>query len=155
MTDEQMMATAIENYNNLTKFEKKFLSGWTKWQDRKALSIIKRIEEDEHHQFKVNLGSGHVANIHVPVEEFAQASDSSPDAPTTAPAPLNHSELNTAIQQAIKPLRKDILALQEKRYWQDVLGGIGYIFGLFGIAACTASLKTWNTQSSTPHERVL
>jgi hypothetical protein len=51
MTDEQMMATAIENYNNLTKFEKKFLSGWTKWQDRKALSIIKRIEEDEHHPY--------------------------------------------------------------------------------------------------------
>lgn len=30
-------------------------------------------------------------------------------------------------------LRKDIAQLEQKIYWRDILGGIGYIFGLVGI----------------------
>ena len=51
MTDEQKMNTAIANYCKLSTFEVKFLHSWTRWQDRKALAIIKRIEEDEHHPY--------------------------------------------------------------------------------------------------------
>lgn len=42
-----------------------------------------------------------------------------------------------------------------KFVFESIGQSIGDAILLFGIAACTASLKKWNTQSSTPHERVL
>lgn len=41
---------------------------------------------------------------------------------------------NSISQSEFQQLRKDIAQLQERIYWRDILGGIGYIFGLFGIA---------------------
>ena len=38
-----------------------------------------------------------------------------------------------AVRNETKPLRKEIAAYKEKNDMQSILGGIGYIFGLFGI----------------------
>ncbi len=43
------------------------------------------------------------------------------------------SELRTAVRLETKPLRKEIAAYKEKNDLQTILGGIGYIIGLFGI----------------------
>lgn len=42
--------------------------------------------------------------------------------------------LATQLQQQLAPLNERILALQEKRYFQDIIGALGYILGLFGLA---------------------
>lgn len=38
-------------------------------------------------------------------------------------------------QQALYLLREDIDQLSHKLFWRDILGGIGYIFGVFGLWA--------------------
>lgn len=38
-------------------------------------------------------------------------------------------------------LRADIDQLKNKLYWRDILGGVGYIFGLFGVIALFKSQK--------------
>ncbi|WP_028870309.1 hypothetical protein [Psychromonas arctica] len=43
--------------------------------------------------------------------------------------------LDKAIAKQIKPLRKEIQALKEKSGFRDMIGGIGYIFGLLGLVA--------------------
>lgn len=43
------------------------------------------------------------------------------------------SELRKAVRLETKPLRKEIAAYKEKNDLQTILGGIGYIIGLFGI----------------------
>ena len=43
--------------------------------------------------------------------------------------------LEKAIAKQIKPLRQEIQSLKEKSGLRDILGGIGYIFGLLGLVA--------------------
>ncbi|WP_025565675.1 hypothetical protein [Psychromonas sp. SP041] len=43
--------------------------------------------------------------------------------------------LEKAIAKQIKPLRREISALKEKSGMRDIIGGIGYIFGLLGLVA--------------------
>lgn len=47
--------------------------------------------------------------------------------------PLSYSELQL--------LREDISQLKERIYWRDILGGIGYILGVFGIFALLKARK--------------
>ena len=39
-----------------------------------------------------------------------------------------------AVQRQVRPLRKELTAYREKKNLQDILGGIGYICGIFGLA---------------------
>lgn len=43
------------------------------------------------------------------------------------------SDISSAIRKDIKPLRKEMAAYKEKNDFQTILGGIGYIIGLFGV----------------------
>ncbi|MCV6577202.1 MAG: cobalt ABC transporter permease [Cohaesibacter sp.] len=43
------------------------------------------------------------------------------------------SDLRKAVRLETKPLRKEIAAYKEKNDLQTILGGVGYIIGLFGI----------------------
>jgi len=51
------------------------------------------------------------------------------------------SEIASAIRKDIKPLRKEIAAYKEKNDLQTILGGIGYIVGLFGLGFYFAARK--------------
>jgi hypothetical protein len=51
----------------------------------------------------------------------------------------------TQLQQQLAPLNQRIHALQEKRYFQDIIGALGYILGLFGVAL-------WYKQRAKPTE---
>ncbi|MBZ8135069.1 cobalt ABC transporter permease, partial [Afifella sp. IM 167] len=76
-----------------------------------------------------------------PVSEAGEAA--APDAPAANPAPeaidmealLDEQRrmVTEAVQKQVNPLRRDIEAYKEKRDLQSVLGGIGYILGIFGI----------------------
>lgn len=50
-----------------------------------------------------------------------------------APTP-GHAALEAALSRQLRPLREELLATREALRLQDILGGIGYIFGLAGVA---------------------
>ncbi|WP_415914820.1 cobalt ABC transporter permease [Rhodopseudomonas palustris] len=111
------------------------------------------------HIFHADLSGGHVANIRLDVSDLpaslaAVAADgdaavavapvptgATPSAaapPAGAPGPSAISDAQRAafaeaVRNEIKPLRREIIALKEKNDLQSILGGLGYIVGLFGL----------------------
>jgi nickel transport protein len=100
------------------------------------------------HIFRADLGAGHVAEIRVEKGELPAAlakADATPDVapPVTAapPAPSGPAAMTDAqraivaelIRNEIRPLRREVIAYKEKNDLQSILGGIGYIVGLFGL----------------------
>lgn len=106
------------------------------------------------HIFRGDLGAGHVANITMDGAEVAQlmgqsvASVTPAAAQTQASAPANgplsdqaRAELATMIRNELRPLRQELTAFKNKSDFQSVLGGIGYIFGLFGLGFYIAARR--------------
>ena len=99
------------------------------------------------HIFHADLGGGHVANIRMEVADLPMIASgpSAGSAPVTMAAGTPAGEasgsvtnaqmvaLADAVANEMKPLRREIIALKEKNDMQSILGGIGYILGLFGI----------------------
>jgi len=105
------------------------------------------------HHFEINMGAGHVLKMELPAEELP---DNSNDDVTNnnvhkadanyanqganQPISKNAEKVNTlllekAIAKQLKPLRREIQELKEKSGMRDIIGGIGYIFGLLGLVA--------------------
>ncbi|ALK09886.1 hypothetical protein [Blastochloris viridis] len=112
------------------------------------------------HIFRADLGAGHVAEIRLEKAELPaslakggsriseptgspaaveaqNAAISSAVTPATADAAalseVERSELAELIRNEIRPLRRELIAYKEKNDLQTILGGIGYIVGLFGL----------------------
>lgn len=51
------------------------------------------------------------------------------------------SIVRSAVAQQIRPLQKELRAYKEKVMFRDITGGLGFIFGLFGVAAWLASKR--------------
>lgn len=125
----------------------------------------------QQHVITANLGAGHVANIVVAADEFtvssapdaSAANQAAKDVKTAAAAvttatgttlPANaagaggvsvaelESIVRKAVAQQVKPLQKELRAYKEKVMLRDIAGGLGFIFGLFGVAAWVAAPKT-------------
>jgi nickel transport protein len=109
-----------------------------------TFKATKRIQ----HNFYANLSSGHVFEIALPADELPDTLPGPDGAPVVSAGDVattensqgmiaNQAELQAMIEKAVakqvKPLRQEILALKEKAGMQDIIGGIGYIFGLCGI----------------------
>lgn len=104
--------------------------------------------------FKADLGAGHVAEVAL---SAAQVADVMGVAAVATPVPnavsvaANQPKPNTDQQAVVdqlarlssdlKQLRKEIKHYKEKNDMQTVLGGIGYIFGLFGVAFYMAARR--------------
>ncbi len=108
------------------------------------------------HTFFADLGAGHVAEVTMPAEDVAKimgvAVQNTPAAsPTPAPASegvtvasLSDEErqaIAAAVRDEIRPLRREIAAYREHNDLQTILGGIGYIFGLFGLGFYLAARR--------------
>lgn len=122
------------------------------------------------HVFKVDLGAGHVANMVLDADELTEGVEVSTDIiankpddiamakPTGQSSPqviisgtsISAEELQSlirgAVAQQIRPLQKEIRAYKEKVFFRDITGGLGFIFGLFGVAAWATSRRK-ETQS--------
>ena len=110
------------------------------------------------HIFHADLGGGHVANVRLGVDELpaglkapggtakadggagqpvASATTAVAAAPRTADAsalsPAQRGIVAETVRNEIRPLRREIIAMKEKNDLQSILGGIGYIVGLFGL----------------------
>lgn len=101
------------------------------------------------HVFRADLGAGHVGETVMEAEDVARimgvsvsgtASDTAatpaPGAVTGASAALSEQQrqaIAEALRDEIRPLRREISAYREHNDFQTILGGIGYIIGLFGL----------------------
>jgi len=103
------------------------------------------------HVFRANLGAGHVGEYVMPVADLP-AGLASGDAPTPTPTeavasgadaaegpgmaitPEVTDMIAEAVRNEMRPLRREIAAYKEHHDVQTILGGVGYIFGLFGLA---------------------
>jgi nickel transport protein len=110
------------------------------------------------HRVVVDAGDGHVAEYLVHAEEIpadlpgekppGAAPAARPVAPPAesdaAPSPGHPTPLSDAmagvraeleaLQTQLVQLRRDLAAREDRARWSDVLGGIGYIVGLMGLA---------------------
>jgi hypothetical protein len=104
------------------------------------------------HVFEVNMGAGHKLTMQLPAEELPDITTQKMSVETdnvsrvaieenttlasdniAVQNNITNLQLEKAIAKQIKPLRKEIQALKEKSGLRDILGGIGYIFGLLGL----------------------
>jgi len=111
--------------------------------------------ENVAHTFKADLGAGHVADVTMPVAEVAailgkEAPESAPDQkPATTSGAVTVASLSDAergaiaqaVRDEIRPLRREIAATREHHNLQTILGGIGYIVGLFGLGFYLAARR--------------
>lgn len=108
------------------------------------------------HVFKADLGAGHVGEVEMPAAEVAAllgvaaveeaASQPAPEAAAGAVtvASLSDEErlaIAEAVRDEMRPLRREIAAYREQNDLQTILGGIGYIFGLFGVGFYLAARR--------------
>ncbi|BBU57030.1 hypothetical protein KU6B_32950 [Mameliella alba] len=112
------------------------------------------------HTFRSDLGAGHLANVTMPAEEVARilgvaAPEPAAPAPTTAPAApgvalsdADRTEIARIVRDEMRPLRREIAAYREKNDLQTILGGMGYILGLFGLGFYIAARRQLKSQDS-------
>ncbi|OLQ80590.1 hypothetical protein BIT28_15760 [Photobacterium proteolyticum] len=96
------------------------------------------------YQIRTDAGQGHVATYYISASEFSvDESDmdivvepSGPEASQsqkTVDSTLSKAQVEQAVAKAIRPLREQLDQYEAKVRLHDILGGIGYIFGLFGL----------------------
>jgi nickel transport protein len=104
------------------------------------------------HLFHADLGAGHVADVTMPAADVAKvlgkavaaapasaAADAS--AAPAAPSAIDPEAIAAIVRDEMRPLRQEIAAYKEKNDLQSILGGIGYIFGLFGLGFYLAARR--------------
>jgi len=115
----------------------------------------------------VNAGMGHQAEFVLLKDELSEEDNTSatnnkpastlsgnneaPDASATAtqapPAATSldnnaiRAEVERAVGKAIKPLMRELSSMRAEKSLADIIGGIGFIFGLFGVAMYFKSRK--------------
>ena len=103
------------------------------------------------HRFVADLGQGHVAETTLAVDELpaavtaqadattgaAQAATSTSTAAGATAAAVDATELETlvasAVQRELAPLKRQLTTREQEADLQAVIGGIGYICGIFGL----------------------
>ncbi|WP_293577109.1 cobalt ABC transporter permease [Phaeobacter sp.] len=114
-------------------------------------------EQPVTHVFRGDLGAGHLAEVTMAADEVALILGTAPkSAPVTTgqtSATLNASasaaglsdqaraEIATMLRTELRPLRQELTAYRNSSDLQSILGGIGYIFGLFGVGFYLAARR--------------
>lgn len=109
------------------------------------------------HVFRADLGAGHVAEMTMPAEEVAaimgvaapesDPAETAPDAPAEGAAPAaslteeERAAIAEIVRSELRPLRQEIAAYRTRNDLQTILGGIGYIMGIFGLGFYLAARR--------------
>lgn len=95
--------------------------------------------------FRANLGAGHVGTVEIAADDLPPIGDA---APANAASGVDLAQLTQVIgeqvRREVKPLRQEIFDYKEKNDVQTILGGLGYILGLFGIGFYVAGRRKAN-----------
>ena len=97
------------------------------------------------HLITVDGGDGHsatatVAAADLPASLPAGAAAAAAVTPQ-APPPAEMDAVEAAVARQIRPLRQQLDAYEDKLRLHDILGGIGTIFGVFGVLAWIAARR--------------
>lgn len=95
--------------------------------------------------FYADLGAGHIAKVDLPAAELNLSTLTTLKEPESSNlvktnlASLSAQPANAALElqklkDEIRSMRRDLKAYKEQRDWQSILGGLGYILGLVGLA---------------------
>ncbi|CAA7615582.1 hypothetical protein [Magnetospirillum sp. SS-4] len=94
------------------------------------------------HAIVVDGGDGHAASAVVTAAELPESlppgiagSPRPPPATADTMAVVPVEAIEAAVARQIQPLRRQLDAYEDKVRLHDILGGVGMIFGLFGVAA--------------------
>ncbi|APZ51813.1 cobalt ABC transporter permease [Salipiger abyssi] len=115
-------------------------------------------EQPVAHTFRADLGAGHVAEVTMPAAEVAAIlGETALEAEETAAAPApaatgggvtvaaltgeERQVIAEAVRAEVRPLRREIAAYREHNDFQTILGGLGYIAGLFGLGFYIAARR--------------
>ncbi len=104
------------------------------------------------HTLSVDGGDGHVASTTVAAAELPRSLPASPlsgmvMSPPAAPSaaadmPVAATDaIEAAVARQIRPLRQQLDAYEDKVRLHDLIGGVGTIFGLFGIYAWVSARR--------------
>ena len=109
------------------------------------------------HTFYADMGAGHVAEVTMSAEDVAkilgvavvesenrQVVNETSEAGATMVAALTDEErlaIAEAVRDEMRPLRREIAAYREHNDFQTILGGVGYIVGLFGLGFYLAARR--------------
>lgn len=102
---------------------------------------------------RANAGQGHLASFEVSVSEFPESPKSPSDgrehgvalasSPVPDQVPASCVGVSKAdIIRALQPLRTQLDQYEAKIRWHDILGGLGYICGLFGLWSLMRSRRS-------------
>ncbi len=97
-------------------------------------------------------GDGHIARLAIPADQLGRAGSPVATPPGTtavdslavdsrladagiADAGAMAALVEAAVARQIRPLREQLNGYEDRVRWRDVLGGLGYIVGLAGLAA--------------------
>lgn len=108
--------------------------------------------EPVNHVFRADLGAGHVATATMTADEVgailgkavatpAPVAPSGAVVPQAGVSPPDTEAIAAMLRDELRPLRQELAAYKEKNDLQTVLGGIGYIFGLFGVGFYIAARR--------------
>lgn len=111
----------------------------------------------------VDAKDGHIARFTIaaarlpdtlPAGDSAGAAAASPPAevaaagPVEAPAQANVDEIAAAVARQIEPLAEQLDSLESSIRLHDVLGGLGYIIGIFGLLAFLKARRSGTGKTS-------
>ncbi|WP_194097962.1 cobalt ABC transporter permease [Marivivens aquimaris] len=102
------------------------------------------------HVFRADLGAGHVGEVEMPAAEVGEilgiaaeeealreaapvVSDGAGGVTVAALTLEEKLAIAEIVRDEIRPLRREITAYKEHNNLQTILGGLGYIVGLFGV----------------------
>lgn len=110
--------------------------------DADGLFVFTAQQRIDHHFF-ADLSAGHVLEVILPADELPDTLPGGNVVANTSKIVVNpqfnsdqvalQAMIEKAVAKQVTPLRKELAAYKEKAGLQDVIGGIGYIFGLCGL----------------------
>ncbi|MDO8606039.1 MAG: hypothetical protein Q7R40_05855 [Phaeospirillum sp.] len=96
------------------------------------------------HSVTMDGGDGHMATVTIGAAELPQTLPAGPAAlptPPPLPAVAGLDAVEAAVARQIRPLRQQLDAYEDKVRLHDIMGGVGTIFGIFGIAAWVSARR--------------
>ena len=98
------------------------------------------------HVFRADPGAGHVAETRmsaheVPLPDAPMPTTGGADMPEPVTIAIDADRLRALIRAEITPLRRELAARGQKNDLTAILGGIGYVLGVFGLGFYLAARR--------------